>query len=174
MKTFKKHKELDEHVLVLILSVLTHTIFSLSSFLFIIFYSVGYHSSMIDVIVTFTVVSFIVFNRCVAIDIYEYLRDGREHIPSLASDDLARNILKNFLRKPKHKKKNKGSLRLDILTNVKPFVGAYKEDIILKFLSRKMHYTVINVILTVLLLVKYKKEYIIPLLIPWLSNSFHP
>jgi hypothetical protein len=172
----KKHKELDEHILLLIVSVLTHSIFSIGSFAFIIFYSLGIHIGILDVIVSITVISFLIFNRCVAIDIYEYIRNGREEIPSIASDDLARNILKTVFRNKKGKKdkKNTVSLRLDILTNVKPFNGLDDETIIMKFLSRKIHYIIINIILTVLLLVKYKKEFAIPLLIPWLSMNFHP
>jgi hypothetical protein len=171
----KRHKELDEHILLLILSVLLHSIFSIGSFVFIFFYALNIHSPIIDFIVSITVISFLVFNRCVAIDVYEYIRAGRSELPSVASDDLARNILKNFLRsKTKKKDKKLPSLRLDILTNVKPFTLVQEEETLLKFLSRKMHYTVINIILTVILLIKYDKQWLIPMLIPWLSMNFKP
>lgn len=138
-------------------------------------YSLGLDSPMIDSIVAVTVGSFLVFNRCIAIDIYEYIRDNREELPTVATDDFARNILKTILRHKDIKKNKKlPSLRLDILTNVKPFLEVNHEELALKFLSRKMHYTVINIILTVLLLVKYKKEWAIVLLVPWLSSNFKP
>lgn len=174
-KYIKRPKELDEHILLLILSVLIHSIFSIGSFVFIIFYSLGINTGILDVIVSITVISFLVLNRCIAIDVYEYIRGGREEIPDIASDDLARNILKSVFRKNKNKRKGViPSLRLDILTNVTPFTDIKDEHIILKFLSRKMHYTIINIILTVILLLKYKKEWAVPLLIPWLSMNFSP
>jgi len=175
MAPCKPPKELDEHILQLIFIVLLHSIFSISSFIFIITYALGFHFPTIDLIVGCTVGSFLVFNQCVAIDIYEYYRKGREELPTVATDDFARNILKTVLRH-KDVKKNKKlpSLRLDILKNVKPFVEVKEEEVALKFLSRKMHYTVVNIIITVLLLVKYKKHFAIPLLIPWLSMNFTP
>ena len=178
---------IDLHILKLILMVITHSIFSLSSFLFIIAFALDKDIPFLNSVVAVTVISFIFFNRCIAIDAYEYIRNGRENLPSVAEDDLARNILKTFTR-PKEPKEPKGpktkdikkkfkknkSLRLDIIKNIKPIVECNDHSLVMKFISRKMHYIVINIILTVIFLVKLEKQKYIPFLILWLSYHFNP
>lgn len=171
---------IDLHILKLILMVITHSIFSLSSLLFIIAFALDKDVPFLNSVVAITVISFIFFNRCIAIDAYEYIRNGREDLPSVAEDNLARNILKTFTRsknknkdKKKKFKKNK-SLRLDIIKNIKPIVECNDHSLVMKFISRKMHYIVINIILTVIFLIKLEKQKYIPFLILWLSYHFNP
>jgi len=166
-------KELDIHVLKLVMIVILHSIFSISSFLFIGAFSIGKDIPFLNFVVSVTVISFIFFNRCIAIDLYEYVRAGRDELPDVATDDLARNILKTFLGKKKTPKKH-ATLRLDILKNVQPLADTDDSELVLKFLSRKMHYVVINMIITVIFLVKLDKKWLIPALIPWLSYHFAP
>ncbi len=167
--------ELDSHHLSLIFIVLLHSVFSISSFIFIITFALGKNIPILNWIVSITVLSFIFFNRCVAIDLYENVRKEREDIPEVARDDLAKNILKTILRKPKKKKEDKHtSLRLDIIKNIKPIVDCDDHELVMKFISRKMHYIVINIIITVIFLIKINKQQYIPLLILWLSYHFNP
>lgn len=167
--------ELDSHHLSLIFVVLLHSVFSISSFLFIIAFAIGKDIPILTWIVGVTVFSFIFFNRCIAIDLYEQIRKDREDLPEVARDDLAKNILKAILRRPKKKKEDKHtSLRLDIIKNIKPIVECNDSNLVMKFMSRKMHYIVINIILTVIFLIKIEKPQYIPLLIIWLSYHFHP
>jgi hypothetical protein len=175
MENSETELELDSHLLSLIMMVLLHSIFSISTFIFIIVFAMGKNYPILNTIVAVTVISFLFFNRCIAIDAYEYLRKDRENIPEIARDDLARNILKTITRKTKKPKDEKHtSLRLDIIKNIKPIVDCNDHDVVMKFISRKMHYIVINIIITVIFLIQIKKPQYIPLLVLWLSYHFNP
>lgn len=157
---------IDLHVILLSILVLFHSIVSLSSFGFIVAFSLGYDSKILDILAASIVISFLIMGRCVAIDIYEYFKKDRCELPRIAKDNFLRNLILG------KKDKDLTSLRLDIINNNKPLVEAENEALVDKFLNRKIHYIGINLILAVLLCVKYKQSKLVMLLIPWILINF--
>lgn len=151
--------------------VLVHGLFSVSTISNILLYSLGRHSVTLDILSAIVVFSFVIFKRCIMIDIYEYFRDGETNLPRMAKDNYVREELKSITKR-KQKEKDLTPLRLDIITNIIPLLKVDNKDDFMKLYSRKINYMVINVIIAVILCIKYKIKYLIPGLLVWLFSMF--
>lgn len=157
---------IDLHVIWLSILVFIHSVISLSSFGFIIAFSLGYDNKYLDLLAASIVISFLVFRQCVAIDIYDYFKENRNELPRFAKDNFLRNLILG------KKDKDLTSLRLDKINNNKPLAEAENEELVDKFFNRKIHYIGINLILAVLICIKYKHPELIMFLIPWILFNF--
>lgn len=151
--------------------VITHAIFCVAGSLFIVSYSFGYNFPILDFLVLANVVSFIVFRRCIMIDIYNYFANGKKNLPDRAKDNYPRILFNKLLGKTKNKR-DLTPLRLDIIQNIKPFVNTSNVKKINTFLNRKIEYTSINILLTVLLITKYRLNFLLPVLFVWILYNF--
>jgi hypothetical protein len=142
----------------LTICVLIHSIVGLSSFAFIVMYSLNVHNTIVDIMIACIVVSFLYHKRCVMIDIYEDINklDGNTDLPPVARDNFLRSLITTDDTDLTH-------LRLDVIDNL-----AITKD----FFNRKMHYIVTNIILSTLLLEKYNMKIGIPGLIIWMFKTF--
>lgn len=146
---------------VLTLLVLLHSIFGISSILFLIGYSFGISYLPLDIIVSLTAISFIIFRRCIIVDLYNYIRDG-EKVPYYATDGFPRNIVRKLSGKPV--KKDLTKCRLDILSNTK--ISTPQQY------SQKIHYIVINMMVVMTLMAKYRQHRFLPILLLWFFTVF--
>lgn len=157
------------HVEIGVLSILVviHSIFIISSTLSIVVFSLGKSYLIIDILAAFIVLSFLLCRRCVFIDIYEYVKADIHHanLPDIAKDNYYINRIKKAISKKTGKKRSKGLYkeRLDIISNIKDLDSV-------KF-NHKMHYIIVNIILSVILIVKVNVK-LLPLLITWLFMVF--
>jgi hypothetical protein len=162
----------NSKIFLLTLIVIGHVFFSASSILFILLYSLGINSVVVDALALGTVISFLIFRRCIAIDIYEYVRGGDTEIPDFARDNFFRKCIQGLLNRENHRKVDMTHHRLDILENIFPIVETCDTETVEMMLNRKNHYIIINIIMAVILLVKYNLKQFLPLLIVWLFLTF--
>ena len=158
---------------VLTMIVIFHSIFGISSILCIVFYSLGIHSSIVDILSLCNVMSMILYNKCVAIDIYETVRDGYDDIPEIAKDNyLRKSIVSIFKNTDFRHQEDYTKLRLDILSNMSPFIDTDCEISLKKFFTRKLHYIVINILICTVLIIKYKYKHLLPVILGWIFFIF--
>jgi hypothetical protein len=162
----------NSKIFLLTLIVIGHVFFSASSILFILLYSFGVNNKVVDFLALGTVISFLIFRRCIAIDIYEYVRDGDTEIPDFARDNFFRKCIQGLLNREDHKKVDMTHYRLDVLKNICPIVETNDSVATEMMLNRKNHYIVINIIMAVILLIKYDLKQFLPLLVVWLFLIF--
>lgn len=177
-----KNNVLEEHsytkIFLLVCLVGIHMIFMISSIIFMITYSfnTNYKNNFLDFMIICIVVSFIIFKKCILIDIYEYIKnldDIEDDLPDIAKDNYFRNKLKTLFGG----KINKDAIdytvyRLDKLKNVEPMYQNLDKNLIQNMYNHKVHYLLANIILILMLLHKYKLEKMIPLFIVWILNVF--
>jgi hypothetical protein len=150
--------------------VMAHILFSLSTLVFLLLYSVKIDNSLVTGIATTTATSFVICKRCVAVDIYEFVRGGETELPSVAKDNFFRKNIQKLLNSSTE---DLTPLRLDIIENVGPLcVAPVEEARVRLLLNRKIQYIVINSLVIVLLLEKYKMTYLISLFVLWIFYSF--
>ena len=75
-------------ICLLSLIVFGHVLFGISSILFIVFFAFGIDNKIVDGFVTATVVSFLLFRRCIVVDLYESVRCGETDLPDYARDNF--------------------------------------------------------------------------------------
>lgn len=155
------------------ISVFIHSIIGISSFIFILFYSLNIHNSFIDLLAIIIVISFILYKKCIAIDIYEdiYSLDNNHNIPDYAKDNFVRQtIVKLFDLNSDNT--DYTNLRLDRINNLNPMLNITDNEYITIMFNRKIHYICINIILTVLLITKYNLHFLLPVFIIWFFSTF--
>ena len=155
------------------ISVFIHSIIGISSFIFILFYSLNIHNSFIDLLAICIVISFIIYKNCIDIDIYEdiYSLDNNHDIPDYAKDDFIRKYIVKIFNLDTDNT-DYTNLRLDKLTNLRPMLNISNNQNITTLFNRKIHYICINIILSVLLITKYNLQYLLPCLIIWFFSTF--
>lgn len=160
---------------------LLHSYFILGSLFFVLLSSIGRHNIYTDLAAFLTFASFIVFERCVLVDIYNHFKQDliESELPGLAKDKTRRIIksMANRIFRKKQKLTEEKSdeieqIRLDILNNLDPFVGEKDKDIIEDMYNRKIQYTCSNLILGTLLINKYDIKWMNIFLILWLVFTF--
>lgn len=154
------------HIGLLSVIVLLHSIFGIASILSIISFSFNIKMPFINTLSFLTVLSFLVYQRCVAIDIYEYVLGDTcsTEIPDSAKDNYIRNKITGT------KSEDYTKHRLDILNNNNPIVNKDENEVNI-MIKRKMHYIIVNIILTVIFIIKINKN-ILPALLLWLFYVF--
>ena len=152
--------------------VVIHSIIGISSILFILLYAFSINVPIITTAVICIVLSFIIFRRCIHIDIYEYVRDGEDDIPDYAQDNYIRKLIQKILLKEPERCKNLTDLRLDIIGNVEPLLLCDTKHDMIDICNYRIHYIVINVILIILLMLKYKLKQFLPLFLLWFFVVF--
>ncbi|HEY9703208.1 MAG TPA: hypothetical protein V6C58_12215 [Allocoleopsis sp.] len=152
--------------------VILHGIFSFAGTISVISYTFNLHFLIVDILVLTIVVSFLLFRRCVMIDIYYYFKNlfGITDLPEYAKDNYPRNLFKKLIgRKPSNK--DLTELRLDIISNLKPFVQSSEEKMKI-LMGRKFQYITMNLLLTFILISKYKVKFLVPLVFVWIFIVF--
>lgn len=151
--------------------VLLHTIITINNFLFIIFFSIGKSNKVVDFIVLASILSFVLFGKCIFVDIYHYIK-GNSLFPEYCEENYYKKLLQRWLRSDAKYSKDLTKLRLDILRNVDPLLECESKEELTDMFNFKMHYTTISVVLTILLLIKYNLKSMIPMLIIWFFVIF--
>lgn len=163
--------EIIRHI-ILGFMVITHTMIAIVNFLFILLFALGKHNSFVDFIAICTVISFLLFAKCVFYDVY-YKIKGDEIVPDYAKDNYFRNKLQKFLKKSdKSMVKDLTEYRLDILDNTKPLMDCENHDEFKDMFNFKVQYLTISIILCVLLMIKYDIKIGIPFLVIWFFSVF--
>jgi hypothetical protein len=168
----KKNKKGAWKILTLALLVISHLIIFMATILFIVFFAYNKDNSIVNAIVIGVVFSFIVFRRCVYIDIYEYIRDGNINIPDYAKDNYYRKMAQNWLGTKCETRKDLTNFRLDILDNLNPLVKCVDPEEIKDMYNYKIQYTCLNILLTIILLIKYDMKKFLPLFLVWFFVVF--
>lgn len=165
-------------IFLLILSVFIHSIFIAASVFFMVFSCfTSKRSIVLDSLVAAVIISFILFKKCIMIDIYEYIKnlDGLEYeLPAIAKDNYLRNSIKKFLGLTLNNEDEVDytPLRLDDITNTNPMKNLNDEDVINHLYNRKMHYIIGNIILIMIMISKYNLTKGIPVFVVWLVKTF--
>ena len=179
-KIIKKPNSID--IFILTILSLFHSLFSLSSTLFILLTPFNVNSGILNGMVIFVVLTFILFRRCIAVDIYDTISDLAQvdyaDLPNMAKDNYLKKSLQCSLSGDQpdiiKKKMKKGlrHLRLDIIESVKPLMNCRNEVKMKKMYNHRLHYILINIILCVMLMYKFKCIKFMPLLIVWIFYNF--
>jgi hypothetical protein len=140
-----------------ILSLL-HALLGISSLIFFILFSFGIHNVFIDILVTCIIVSFVITQRCIHIDFTNVIQNEHSDIPEYCKDGF---IFKNIFGIENDLKEH----RLDILSKDLPNTDTHIFNV-------KIHYIVTNISLLLLLLVKYRQQKFIPLVLLWFYIVF--
>lgn len=163
--------EEERRVIIVILTifVILHTIFGLAGVVSMISFFIGMNFPIADYLSILSVISFLVCQRCVAIDAYDFVKGDCEDLPEYACD--------NFFRKKIHNFKGTQSvdytrLRLDILENLEPLEVCANPEEFRLFFNRKVQYIVFNTILLLVLAIKYNKKQYLPLYMLWIFATF--
>jgi hypothetical protein len=152
-------------ILILSSLVIIHTVVGLGSVGAMITYSLGDNYPIFDILAFFSIISFLIFRRCIAIDIYDLFKEG---IPDSEIPDYARD---NYFRKMIHSYSDSESidfthLRLDILDNIKGISDCHL------FFNRKAQYIIFNTVLVMILSTKYSFKFLLPLFLSWVLIVF--
>lgn len=169
LKEKKKHNKLKIYTLSAIIHL--HDIIRIIIILFIIFYSFGIQNRIINITTIIVCISFIIFRKCVIIDIYNYIKGDIDEktLPKYARDNYLQNSINNFFSK---KKVEKTSRRLDIVQNLEPFVKTKCIKKTFQFFNSKIHYIGINIINIIILLTIYDMHKFIPVFMVWFFTIF--
>jgi hypothetical protein len=156
-------------IAILVFLVISHTIFGLAGIVSMVSFFVGGDFPVADYLSFLSVFSYLICQRCVAIDAYDYVKADTENLPDYAKD--------NYFRKKIHNFKGTQSvdythLRLDILSNLEPLKVCLNPDEFSLFFNRKVQYIVFNTILLLALAVKYDKKQYLILYMLWVFWTF--
>jgi hypothetical protein len=156
---------------ILVFLVISHTIFGLAGIVSMVSFFVGGNFPVADYLSFLSVFSYLICQRCVAIDAYDYVKADTEteNLPDYAKD--------NYFRKKIHNFKGTQSvdythLRLDILSNLEPLKVCLDPEEFSLFFNRKVQYIVFNTILLLALAVKYDKKQYLILYMLWVFWTF--
>ena len=154
---------MEINIFLLTIIVISHTIVGLGSVGSMITYSINENYPILDILAFLSIVSFLLFKRCIAIDIYDIFKEGipDSEIPDYARDNYFRNIIHL----------NPGAIdythmRLDILDNIK---GISECNL---FFNRKAQYIIFNTVLVMLLTTKYHFKFLLPVFLSWVLFTF--
>lgn len=170
----------ETKIFFLFLVVIVHSIFILACLFFMISHSFfNYHNNYIDILALMTCLSFIVYKKCILVDIYYFIKNMgcfKEEclkveccLPEHTKDNYLRNKIKNIC----------GLIpddidythyRLDKLDNISPILK--NKELSQIMFNHKMHYLLSNVIVTVMLINKYNYNKFLPVFILWILNIF--
>lgn len=152
---------------------IVHLLVGLSTILFILLYSLGIDISIVTLSATMVALSFVIFRRCIQIDIYEYIKGFDNNLPDCCKDGWIFKKIQEFLfNKDPNNSGHFSTQRLDILSNLNPFLNTDNFDVIDGIHNERIHYIVINSVLAILLLVKYNLKEYIPLFLIWFFTIF--
>ena len=149
-----------------------HSVIGFVVVLSILSFSLDANTPILDLIAAMVPLSFILFNRCVHLDFYELIK-GDSDIPEYAEDGYYFNKLqvmifgKEIMSKPEINEFKGGKV-----TDVSHFCEIQDPDIIKNIYNEKTHYIVINCVLIITLLTKYKQKKLIPLFLIWFFVVF--
>ena len=149
-----------------------HTILGLIVFSSIYFYSIEYNVLWVDIIACLVPISFILFRRCIHLDIHNYIKNNEE-LPEYTEDGYYFNKLQKIIFKKEILSKTclkqyKGGY----VDSVEHFCELNDEQTIKDIFNEKIHYIVINCILVITLLSKYNMKKIIPIYLLWFFYNF--
>lgn len=161
-----------------LLSIL-HTILGLLFILFIIFNSFNINLPIIDFLVALIPISFILFNKCVHLDFYDFIKnqeidDNNEdcEIPEYTRDGYFFSKLQKMLFGEEIISKRTHMYKLYNAKDIEPLCNSNDPEIIKTIFNEKIHYIVSSCIITVILLTKYKLQKLIPIFIIWFYMTF--
>lgn len=163
--------EEERRVIIVILTifVILHTVFGLAGIVSMVSFFLSMNFPAADYLSMLSVFSFLVCQRCVAIDAYDCVKGDTQDLPDYAKD--------NYFRKKIHNFKGTQSvdythLRLDILENLEPLKACRDPKEYSLFFNRKVQYIVFNTILLLVLAIKYNKKEYLPLYMLWVLFTF--
>lgn len=162
---------LNKSQLLISLSI-THTILGMIVVSSIYFYSIGYDVLWVDIVACLVPISFIIFRRCIHIDVCEYIKNNEE-FPEYTEDgyyfnQLQKLIFKKEIISKSHLKDYKGGY----VDDVEHFCELNDQETIRDIFNEKIHYIVINCILIITLLTKYNMKRLIPIYLMWFFYNF--
>jgi hypothetical protein len=156
-------------IIVLTFLVILHTVFGLAGVVSMVSFFFDKDFPIADCLSILSVISYILCQRCVAIDAYDYAKGTEQNLPDHARDNYFRKKIHNFRGT---QSVDYTHLRLDILDNLEPLkVCANPEEFSL-FFNRKVQYIVFNTILLLVLSIKYGKKQYLPLYMLWIFATF--
>ena len=171
---------MESQIFLLKASSVTHSFFTLSSIISIVFSSIGRHSSIVDMAALLTFLSFFIFRRCVLIDIHKFIQNDLIEVPYLARDSFTRDSIKHLVNKifkneiKIHPEKTKfiEETRLDILKDIEPFALENESEVIRDMYNRKIQYIAGNIILGSILMSKYNINWFPSIFMFWVIATF--
>ena len=162
-----KHK-----IYLLTLLSIIHTILGLLFILFIFFNSFNIDLPIIDFLVALIPMSFIVFNKCIHVDFYEFIKGEEENLPECTKDGYLFSKLQKMIFGKEIISKREHKYKLYDAKDIEPFCCIDDPDIIKTIFNEKIHYIVSSCIITIILLTKYKLHKLIPFFIIWFYATF--
>ena len=166
-------KQYKSTIFILSLIVFIHSIFSISCISFIILHSLNKEYIFINILVFMVIISFLLYKRCVLIDLYMYINnlDYSDSLPAIAKDNYLRNKI-NSLIGNKEPEIDYTPFRLDILENDESMYKEKNKELHKNMYNHKIHYLLANIILIIIFLHKYNLTRLLPVLIIWITRIF--
>lgn len=180
MVSRKKKLDINIDVFLLIIAAMVHSLFTLAVLIFIIITPFNTDIPVVTVMAFLMTMSFILFKRCIATDWYDYIKENvdviEEKLPFIAKDNFARKYIQSifdncFSTKPGKKNKKLRKLRLDILKNFEPLMGVSEKEL-KKRHNHRLHYILLNIIVIMMLIYKFRLIKLTPLLLIWILTVF--
>lgn len=161
----------DTVIYLLAFLVILHTFVGLASVAAMLSFFLGFNLPYVDFLALLSVISFLICNKCLSIDLYEICKGTLEDhkIPDYARDNYFRKKMHNFNGTQSVDYTN---LRLDKLNHIEPLINCDDPELQKLFFNRKVQYIIFNIILAVILAVKYNKKEYLPLLLIWVFVTF--
>jgi hypothetical protein len=159
--------------LLTIMSV-AHTILTIVVIVNIIFYSFDINYPIFDFFSALVPLSFIIFNRCIHLDFHEYIKDGDPTFPAYTEDTYFFSKIQKFIfGKELITRSDTSEYKGNVVYDISPFCEIEDYDVLKNVFNEKIHYIVINCILIVILLTKYKYKKLIPMFVLWFFYIFN-
>ena len=195
----KDSAKLPIEIDIFILSVLAtvHSFFTVAIFIFIAITSLGIDVPFLNWLMILAVCSFLVFRRCVATDLYNFMYNhiqnytcsdstllysghdlSEESLPFFAKDNYIRKCIQRLMTgesvnsSERKIQKSLRALRLDILKNIDPLLNCKDIKSLQKMHNHRLHYIILNIVLILMLIYKFNAVKLIPLLLVWVFSVF--
>lgn len=163
---------MNHRIYMLTLLSILHTILGLLFIVFIFINSFNINIPIIDFLVALIPVSFILFNKCVHLDFYEFIKgDNQDDLPEYTRDGYFFSKLQKMLFGKEIISKTKQHKLYDA-KDIEPLCNSNDPEIIKVIFNEKIHYIVSSIIIMILLLTKYNMKKFIPFFVLWFYMTF--
>lgn len=164
---------MNHRIVVLTLLSILHAVLGVLYIMFLCFYGAGINSYVVDFIVGLIPVSFILFNRCVHLDFYDFVKGDTDDLPEYTRDGyIFAFIQKQLFGKEYLSKSNVDDYKGGPVNDISALCDIKDPILVKDIFNEKLQYVVTCCIITVIILSKYNLKRFIPFFILWFYYTF--
>jgi hypothetical protein len=149
-----------------------HTLLTFIIIINIVLYSFDINVPLFDFFTALVPISFILFKKCAHLDLHNYIKSD-DIFPEYTEDTyFFSKIQKMFFGKELINRSSIDIYKGAIVGDITSFVELSDKEIIKNIFNEKIQYIVINCIIIIILLTKYKQKKFIPVFLIWFFSVF--